>query len=43
MEYKPFASPADRSCARVTTGNTLAPCVIIGKRAAEILQAQHTI
>jgi choline dehydrogenase len=22
---------------RVTTGNTLAPCVIIGKRAAEIL------
>src|SRR3984893_11142240 len=28
---------------RVTTGNTMAPCVIIGERAAEILQAQHTL
>ena len=27
---------------RVTTGNTMAPCVIIGERAAEILQAQHS-
>jgi choline dehydrogenase len=27
---------------RVTTGNTMAPCVIIGERAAEILKAQHT-
>jgi choline dehydrogenase len=26
---------------RVTTGNTQAPCVIIGERAAEILQAEH--
>ena len=28
---------------RVTTGNTQAPCVIIGERAAEILQAQHAL
>src|SRR3981189_1676565 len=28
---------------RVTTGNTMATCVIIGERAAEILQAQHTL
>jgi choline dehydrogenase len=28
---------------RVTTGNTMAPCVIIGDRAAEILQAEHTL
>src|SRR6202165_973920 len=28
---------------RVTTGNTMAPCVIIGERAAEMLQAQHTL
>jgi choline dehydrogenase-like flavoprotein len=27
----------------VTTGNTMAPCVIIGERAAEILSAQHTL
>jgi choline dehydrogenase len=27
---------------RVTTGNTMAPYVIIGERAADILQAQHT-
>jgi choline dehydrogenase len=27
--------------ARVTTGNTQAPCVIIGERAAEILRAEH--
>ncbi len=26
---------------RVTTGNTMAPCVIIGERAAELLQQQH--
>ncbi len=26
---------------RVTTGNTMAPCVIIGERAAEILGAEH--
>jgi choline dehydrogenase len=26
---------------RVTTGNTQAPCVIIGERAAEILRAEH--
>jgi choline dehydrogenase len=28
---------------RVTTGNTMAPCVIIGERAAEIIKAQHTL
>jgi choline dehydrogenase len=26
---------------RVTTGNTMAPCVIIGERAAEIIRAEH--
>jgi choline dehydrogenase len=28
---------------RVTTGNTMAPCVIIGERAAEILKAAHDL
>jgi choline dehydrogenase len=27
---------------RVTTGNTMAPCVIIGERAAQILHAEHS-
>jgi choline dehydrogenase len=27
----------------VTTGNTMAPCVIIGERVAEILQAEHEL
>jgi choline dehydrogenase len=26
---------------RVTTGNTMAPCVVIGERAAEMLKADH--
>jgi choline dehydrogenase len=26
---------------RITTGNTMAPCVIIGERASEILKAEH--
>jgi choline dehydrogenase len=26
---------------RVTTGNTMAPCIIIGERAGQILQAEH--
>ena len=26
---------------RVTTGNTMAPCVIIGERAGEMLKAEH--
>jgi choline dehydrogenase len=26
---------------RVTTGNTMAPCVIIGERAGELLKAEH--
>jgi choline dehydrogenase len=28
---------------RVTTGNTMAPCVIIGERAAEVIRTQHQI
>jgi choline dehydrogenase len=28
---------------RVTTGNAMAPCVIIGERAADLLKAQHTL
>jgi choline dehydrogenase len=28
---------------RVTTGNTMAPCVIIGERAGEMLKAQHKL
>lgn len=28
---------------RVTTGNTMAPCVIIGERAAEILRLEHEL
>jgi choline dehydrogenase len=28
---------------RVTTGNTMAPCVVIGERAADILKAEHTL
>jgi choline dehydrogenase len=28
---------------RVTTGNTMAPCVIIGERVAEALRAEHKL
>jgi choline dehydrogenase len=28
---------------RVTTGNTMAPCIIIGERAGEILKADHKL
>jgi len=28
---------------RVTTGNTIAPCVIVGERAAEIIRDEHQI
>jgi choline dehydrogenase len=28
---------------RVTTGNTMAPCVVIGERAAEILKKKHKL
>jgi choline dehydrogenase len=27
----------------ITTGNTMAPCVIIGERAAEIITPQHRL
>jgi choline dehydrogenase len=26
---------------RITTGNTMAPCVIVGERAAEMITAEH--
>lgn len=28
---------------RVTTGNTMAPCVIVGERAASMLQEEHNL
>ena len=28
---------------RVTTGNTMAPCVMVGERAAEILRSEHRL
>ena len=28
---------------RITTGNTMAPCVITGERAGEILKADHSL
>lgn len=28
---------------RVTTGNTMAPCVVIGERAAEVLRSDHSL
>ena len=28
---------------RVTTGNTMAPCVVIGERAAQILRIEHKL
>ena len=28
---------------RITTGNTMAPCVVIGERAGEILKARHNV
>ena len=28
---------------RITTGNTMAPCVIIGERAGEMLRTAHAI
>jgi choline dehydrogenase len=28
---------------RVTTGNTMAPCVMIGERAGEIIKAAHKL
>jgi choline dehydrogenase len=27
----------------VTSGNTMAPCVVIGERAAEIIKARHGV
>jgi choline dehydrogenase-like flavoprotein len=29
------------SCRALTTGNTMAPCIVIGERAGEILRAAY--
>ena len=29
--------------ARITTGNTMAPCVVIGERATEVLRVEHAL
>jgi len=28
---------------RITTGNTMAPCVVIGERAADLIRATHSL
>ncbi len=28
---------------RITTGNTMAPCVVIGERAADLIKASHGV
>ena len=28
---------------RITTGNTMAPCVVIGERAAEVIRIDHKL
>jgi choline dehydrogenase len=28
---------------RIATGNTMAPCVVIGERATEVLRAEHAL
>ena len=28
---------------RITTGNTMAPCVVIGERAADLLKDEHRL
>jgi choline dehydrogenase len=28
---------------RVTTGNTMAPCVVIGERAADLIRTEHRL
>jgi choline dehydrogenase-like flavoprotein len=28
---------------RITTGNTMAPCMVIGERAGELLKADHDL
>lgn len=36
---RPFAKP--EVMPRVTTGNTMAPCVVIGERAADLIRKEH--
>jgi hypothetical protein len=43
MGSKTFALQTARSCRAVTTGNTMASCIIIGERAAEILREEHKL
>ena len=33
--------PASSVMPRVTTGNTMAPCVVIGERAADLIRKEH--
>ncbi|HMG37129.1 MAG TPA: hypothetical protein VKM94_24575 [Blastocatellia bacterium] len=41
---QPASQRADGSIMpRVTTGNTMAPCIIIGQRAAEVLRTEHKL
>jgi len=40
---KNFRSADGSIMPRVTTGNTMAPCVVIGERAAEILSMEHKL
>jgi choline dehydrogenase len=39
----PLRVADDSVLPRVTTGNTMAPCVVIGERAAEMLKADHNL
>jgi len=42
LGYRPsFVLLTVPSCHAVTTGNTMAPCVVIGERAAEVLRAEY--
>lgn len=44
LSQRGFAPGADGDASilpRITTGNTMAPCVIVGERAADLLKATH--
>ena len=44
VNQKKLASVADGSIMpRVTTGNTMAPCVVIGERAAQAIRAAYKL
>ena len=42
MALKAFASPMGQSC-QITAGNTMAPCVVIGERAAEEMKDEYRL